>query len=513
MDNVSENNKRIARNTLYMYFRMLVLMAVSFFAMRIVFNALGIDDFGIYNIVGSIIVLFSFINNGLVLTTKRYVTAELVKGTIESQRNVFCLSLVSHLLVAAIIFVLAETVGLWCVNNMLNITSARMTAANVVYQFSIATAIVSVIQSPFISVIVAYERMSAYAYFSIIDGIIKLLTAFLLLWSVWGDNLIVYSILLFFASLVSLAYYGGYCRNCFPICRLQKPHNRRLLKEMFTFTGWSLFGQGTAVLTTQGTNVLVNMFYSVAANAAVGVSNTITNVVSGFCNNFQVAFNPQITKYYVSGDYKELNTLVGRASRYSSFLVLLFIIPIMFQTENILQIWLGNYPDYAVEFCRYTLVDVYLGAFIGPLWMVMYSDKDIKSYQLIISGITMLNLVFSYMLLLIGFPPYVVAEVRVAVTIIGLVARLVLLKKRIRSFDIEYWLTDVVGRSAFVSILPLTALFFMKNLHFQNSIIECLVYTLASAIFASLSVYCFGLYPAERRKATEIVCSKLIKVV
>ncbi|MBO5628277.1 MAG: hypothetical protein J5965_04275, partial [Aeriscardovia sp.] len=154
MDNVSENNKRIARNTLYMYFRMLVLMAVSFFAMRIVFNALGIDDFGIYNIVGSIIVLFSFINNGLVLTTKRYVTAELVKGTIESQRNVFCLSLVSHLLVAAIIFVLAETVGLWCVNNMLNITSARMTAANVVYQFSIATAIVSVIQSPFISVIV-----------------------------------------------------------------------------------------------------------------------------------------------------------------------------------------------------------------------------------------------------------------------------------------------------------------------------------------------------------------------
>lgn len=498
MSEISNNNKRIARNTLYMYFRMLVLMAVSFYTMRIVFNTLGIDDFGIYNIVGSIIVLFSFINNGLAITTKRYVTAELVKGNMESQQNVFCLSLLSHLLIAAIILILAETTGLWCVNTMLNIASERMMAANIVYQFSIATAIVNVIQSPFMSVIVAYERMSAYAYFSIIDGIVKLLIAFLLIWNVFDDKLIVYSIMLFLASLVSFVFYSGYCIKSFPICRIKRPHNRNLLKEMFSYTGWSLFGQGTAVLTTQGTNVLVNMFYNVAANAAVGVSNTITNVVSSFCTNFQVAFNPQITKYYVSGDYKELNILVSRASRYSSFLVLLFIIPIMFQTENILQIWLGEYPDYAVEFCRYTLVDVYLGAFIGPLWMVMYSDKDIKNYQLIISGLTMLNLIGSYIFLLMGYPPYVVAEVRIFITMLGVIARLLLIKRKIPAFNVIYWITNVIGKSVLISLLPIPFLLMILRLFYSSRLIELFVFSIISVLLTTLFIYLFGFDSSER---------------
>lgn len=512
MLNTSENNKRIARNTLYMYFRMFVLMAVSFFTMRIVFNALGIDDYGIYNIVGSIIVLFSFINNGLTIATKRYVTAELVKGNEKSQCNVFCLSLISHLMIAVIILILAETIGLWCVNYMLNISYDRMTAANFVYQFSIATAIVSVIQSPFQSVIVAYERMSAYAYFSIIDALLKLLIAFLLLWDKVGDRLIIYAFLLFISSIVSLFFYFNFCRRNFSICKFNKPYNMGLLKEMFMYTGWGLFGQGTAVLTTQGTNVLVNTFYNVAANAAVGISNTITNVVSSFYSNFQVAFNPQITKYYVNGNYNELNMLVCRASRYSSFLVLLFIIPIMFETDVILKIWLGSYPVYAVEFCRYTLVDVYMGAFIGPLWMVMYSDNNIKDYQLIISALTLLNLFFSYIFLLLGYPPYVVAEVRIFVTLVGVIARLFLLKKLLPSFDIQYWIYNVVGRSVLIFVIPLPFLYFVFRLNYISNIMELISFTLISVVVLSLSIFFLGLDKTEKLHVALIIENTFNKI-
>lgn len=492
------DNKKIAKNTLYMYLRMLVTMVVSLYTTRIVFHALGVDNYGIYNVVGSIIVFFSFINTGLTTATRRYITAELAEGTPESQQNMFNLSVWAHILISVIILVLAETVGLWAVNSLLNIPEDRMFAANVVYQLSVFSAILNVMLSPFTAAITAHERMSIYAYLSIMDVVLKLAVAYIVMITP-GDKLIIYAICIFFVGFINVIINRLYCYRHFPMCKYKRPHNRALLKEMFGYMGWSLGGQGMVVLSNQGVTMLINIFFTVAANAAMGVSNQITHIVQGFASNFQVAFHPQIIKLYVSKNFSELNKLINRCSRVSSYLVLIFLIPICFQVSNFLALWLGDYPQYSVEFCVLTLLAVYVDATSAPLWMMLSADKNIKKYQIVISIIYSLTFFGAWIALKAGFPPYSVIIVRVLVLMIGVLARLFLLKEKVDTFSIVNWIKDVPLRSLVVVSIPILSCFAIKHIQIDNSVLELIGKSGLAFVITCASVFVIGLDKNERK--------------
>ncbi len=508
MSDNSSNNKRIAKNTMFMYIRMIVIMLVSLFTVRIVFNALGEDNYGIYNVVGTIIVLFGFINNGLTTATRRYITAEIAQGDEASQQNVFNLSLCAHALIGAIILILAETVGLYLVNYTLNIPDDRLFAANVVYQMSILSALWGVFQAPYTAAITAYERMNIYAYLSIIEVILKLVVAYsVLVYS--GDKLICYSILIFAVSFINTLLTRLYCIRKFVICRFKKPHNLSLLKEMFGFMGWSLVGQFVVVLTSQGVSMLVNVFFTVAANAAMGISNQITSIVNNFVTNFQVAFQPQITKQYVTEDYDSLNTLALRASRFSSYLVLIFMIPICFQIRNFLSIWLGDYPEYAVEFSILTLICVFIDAISAPLWMIVFADKSIKKYQIIMAAIYSFNFIGAWCALKIGLPPYSVIIARIVVYSVALVARILLVKDKVQSFSILEWCKDCLFNSAIIISIPLLLMILLTKVSIGNMYAELIIMSGVGVVMMAVSIYTLGLKKEER----EFVNTKIRQVV
>ncbi len=500
MDNnsSSEKNRIILKNTLFMYGRMLVMLFISLFTARVVFNTLGVDDYGTYNLVAGIIVFFTFLNNGLGIATKRYITAEIAKGDERSISHVFYICILAHLIIASIILVLAETVGLWGVNYILNIPSGRMYAANWVYQLSVISAVLGIVQSPFGSVIVAYEKMNIYAYFTIFDAVAKLFIIYMVQ-AVGGDKLIIYAFLVFGVSIANMLLYRIYTYRTFPVCRLnERKRDKPLLKEIFSFMSWSLAGQAAVVGTNQGVSVLVNIYYNVAVNAAMGVSNSITNIINGFITNFQVAFNPQIVKSYVSKDFSYLQNLIVRSSKLSSFLVIIFLVPLMFEAGNVLKIWLGDYPEYSVEFCILTLLAIYFEAVSAPLWMTVYAQKDIKSYQIVISTVYSLNFFVGWLVLFLGAAPYSVITVRVIVFIALAGIRLYFTKKFFTQFDVKRWIEDVLWKGILIffisSILTGGIMFFIEC----HIFIHIILTTLISLCFTLPMIYFLGLKLNER---------------
>lgn len=500
------DNRKIAKNTLHMYLRMLVTMVVSLFTTRINFQALGIDNFGIYNIVGSIIVFFTFINSGLTTATRRYITAELAQGDEGSQQNVFNLAILAHILIAIFILILGETVGLWAVNQLLNIPTDRMIAANVVYQLSIFTAVLNIIQAPYTAAITANERMSIYAFISIIEVFSKLAVAFGVMW-IAGDKLIIYGLLLTLASTFVILINIIYCQRVFSMCCLKRPHNRNLLKEFFNYMGWNLAGQGAVVLTNQGVSVLINMFFNVAANAAMGLSNQITGIVTHFVSNFQVAFHPQITKLYVSKNYSDLMGLAKRCSRFSSYLVLIFIIPICFQIKNFLSLWLGEYPEYAIEFCLYTLVAIFIDSMSAPLWMILSADKDVKKYQIVISSIYSLNFILSWAALNTGFLPYSVIIIRIIVYCIAVVARILLVKEKIELFPIREWVREVPIKNILLVLISFSCCYLLNFLTIKGRLGELVIKGGMAFFVSCLVVFLIGMTKGERI----FILNKLLK--
>lgn len=489
---------------------MIIMLIISLYTARIVFNTLGEENYGIYNLVGGIIVFFSFLNGGLANATKRYITAEIGNGTEESRRLVFNTCVISHIAISVVIFLLAETIGLWFVSTQLNIPEGRETAAIVVYQLSIITAILGVMQTPFQSAIVAYEKLNIYAYYTIFDVVFKLLVIYFIQ-VIDFDKLIVYAILMFIVGTVNICVYRGYCYWKFPMCKWLFTRNKELFRKVFAFTGWSLFGQAAVVATNQGVSVLINIFHSVLANAAMGVANTIVNVVNQFVTNFQTAFNPQITKSYVAHETNYLISLVNRTSKLSSFLILIFLLPILFECDTLLTIWLGNYPQYATEFCVLSLGYIYIEAISSPLWMVIYSDTNIKKYQIYISSVYSLNFFLSLLLLWIGMVPYIVMIVRIIVNIALALVRLIYVKKFLPEFNVYNWLSQVFLKG--MLIFAMSAIAPMLFVHFVdcNRWIELISVTSLSLIIMLPLMYKVGFDRREREFVSNMVLSKLHK--
>ena len=433
----SDNNKRIAKNTLLLYFRMLFMMVVSLYTSRVILNALGVEDFGIYNVVGGVVAMFSVISGSLSAAISRFITYELGKGDQSKLNKIFSASVTIQLLLSLIIVVLIESVGVWFLNAKMTIPEPRMTAANWVLQFSIITFVINLISVPYNAAIIAHERMSAFAYISILEAVGKLAIAFLIMWSPI-DKLIYYAILMCIVAVIVRLTYGHYCKKHFAECTYHFHWDKDILKQMFGFAGWNFIGAASAVLRDQGGNIVINLFYGPAVNAARGIAIQVNNAVSGFVSNFMTALNPQITKSYASGDREYMMKLIYQGARLSFYMLLLLSLPILVNTHYILVIWLKLVPEHAVLFVRLILVFAMCESISNPLITAMLATGKIRNYQLVVGGLQMMNLPISYICLRLGCIPESVLIVAIVISQCCLAARLYMLRGMIGLSSIMY---------------------------------------------------------------------------
>lgn len=314
----SSNNKRIAKNTLFLYLRMIVVIIIGLYTSRVILQTLGVEDYGIYNLVGGIVSMLSFLNSAMVGASQRFISYELGCNNIQKLKKVFATSIIAHCTLAVIILIIGETIGLWFVNTQLNINADRMIAANWVYQCSIGIFLLTIVSVPFNACIVAHERMKAFAYVSILEAILKLLIVYVLL-IVLIDKLITYSILMLCTSTITSCIYVLYCRHNFEESRTTVIGDKRLFREMFAFTSWSIIGNFGFTFRDQGSNIILNLFYGTTLNAARGIAQQVNGIISNFAGNFIMALNPQITKQYASGKTEQSVKLVYTGSRFSFF--------------------------------------------------------------------------------------------------------------------------------------------------------------------------------------------------
>lgn len=484
---------------------MLVSMAITLYTSRVILQILGIDDFGIYNIVGGIIVLFGFVSHSLRTATQRFVSFHLgQENQIEVNRSMN-MSLQCHFLIAVGLAILAETVGLWFVMNKLNIPEARLSAALWVYQFSILTFIVNMFQAPYQAVIISYEKMSFYAGISIVDVILKLAIVYLLLLSNM-DKLILYSLLMLAVSVISLVLPMLYCYKKIGLGRPAIIKDRKLFKDIFGFAGWSMITGCAYIGTQQGGNILLNVYNGVAANGAFGIANQVTNAVYGFISNFQSAFNPQIVKYYSAGQYKEMYTLLNRSASFSYYLYLLLAIPFLSQTDYILTLWLGESPQYAAVFCQLLLVYFIVDAIQAPLWMLIGATGKIKVYSLYSGTISLLSIPLAWLMLSLGFSIYWVFIMRVIMNVILGIIRPFYLHTLVPSFSVKDYLNSALRRAFFVTIIQAIILFVIT---LCTSEMNKIVVIGASFIFTGFTIWTVGLNSDDRKALITIIMNKI----
>lgn len=492
----SINNQRIFKNTLLLYFRLFITLGVSLFTSRIVLGTLGIIDYGIYNLVGGIVVLFSFLNNAMSSATQRFLTFEIGKNDLFQLKKVFSASLNVHISLAFIVFILAETIGLWLINSKINIPIDRIETANFVYQITIITFLISIIQVPYNAIIIAHEKMTFYAYISILEVTFKLLLVILLQYLPY-DKLKIYAILICTVSIIIFFFYKIYCNKKFVSSKYIIILDFSLYKRLISFSSWSIFGSLANVGKTQLINILLNIFYGVRINAAMGLTNQINTALFSFVSNFQTAFNPQIVKLYASDERKYMEKLIIQTSKYSYYLTLLLALPLLLNTEYILKIWLKIIPEFTVQFCQLTIIAMLIETISGPLWMSVNATGKIKLYQLVISSVIILNVPLSYLILKMEYMPYYVLWVNIFISILALITRVILLKYLI-GFPAWVFIKEVILNLLLVTglSLPLPLVFkFAMN----SSFVELVTTSAISCIIVLISVFYIGLEKQEQQ--------------
>ena len=428
MDNYGHRGTKIARNTLMLYVRMLVLMLVGLYTSRVVLGALGEDDFGVYNVVGGVVSMFTIISGALNSAVSRFITFEMGKGADAQLNKVYSTAVTIQLILAAVVVLLAEPLGLWFIDNKMTIDLSRIPAARWVLHFSLLAFVINLMSVPQMASITAHEHMAAYAYIGILDGLLRLGVAFLILHSPI-DRLIYYAALMAGVVLIVRLAYGLYCRLHFEECRYRPVFDRPLIKEMFSFAGWNFIGVTSGVLRDHGGNILVNLFSGPAVNAARGLAVQLNGAVQGFVTNFMTAVNPQITKSYAAGEKEYMFSLVRRSSRMSFFLLFLIALPVIFNADYLLSIWLKEVPEHSSLFVQLFLIFALSESLSNPMITAMLATGNIRNYQLVVGGIQLLNLPVSYVCLRMGAIPEVTVIVAIIISQICMWARLLMLSK------------------------------------------------------------------------------------
>lgn len=505
------DNKRVAKNTLFLYFRMILIMLVTLYTSRVVLAELGIKDYGIYNVVGGIVMMFSFLNNCMSSATQRFMTFELGRGNMDRLKKVFATSLNIHITISVIIAILAETIGLWFVNNKLVIAPDRMVAANWVYQFSILTFCVNIIQVPYNAVLIAHEKMSVYAYISILEAFLKLGIVYLLVIAP-ADKLIVYGILVFAVQLIICGIYQVYCRRNYVESKFKLFWDKNLYRQMSGFAGWNLFGSVAWLLRDQGLNIVLNLFFGTAINAARGVATQVSSAVMGFISNFQVALNPQITKNYATGNIPEMEKLSYLGIKFSFLLLFTMAFPLCLNIDYVLHLWLVEVPNYTALFIILIMIDSLAGNLFGvPLMTSLSATGKIRNYQIVVSCIILCILPAGYVALRLGCDAPSVFYISIVFTLVSGFVRFLFCHKQI-GYSLRRMASEVLLPIAGVSILSLPLPIVIKSLWLGAQ--TCANFILLCFIAASITVivsWFVGLKAHERQTLVYVVKNKLHK--
>lgn len=487
-------------------------MAISLYTSRVVLNMLGVEDFGLYNVIGGVVSLLAFLNSSMSVSVQRFLSFEMGRGGSERKiAKVFSMSLNIHLLIALLIFIVLETVGLWFIKNEMNIASGRMDAAIFVFHFSILTCCANFVRVPYMSLIIAYEKMEIYAYVSIVEAVLKLLLVYLLVLGDF-DRLVFYSVLTFIATCILTLIYIICCRVKFDSSRYVCFWDKALFLKLTSFASWSSLGELSWVATIQGVNIILNIFFGTIVNAARGISIQVNAAISGFVSNFQTAINPQIIKSYADNDLSTMLSFVYRGTRFSFYLILLASLPIFFNMDLVLRLWLHIVPDYTSAFCRLVIINILLDSLSNLFATVAKAYGKIRNYQMIVSLILLLNFPVSYLVLSLGASPVSVLYVYGIISATLLLIRILLIQRMLqRSICREYFklvLSPILKVSALALILLLFFHYTMSNgtLNIVLSLFVCCFST-------CICIYFVGLQDAEKVMLKQKIASLKNKIL
>lgn len=505
MNNTSTNSKRIAKNTLLLYARMFFLMLITLYTSRVILQALGVEDFGIYNVVGSFVALFALVSKSLSGAASRFFNFEMGKGDKEKLKIVFSSTVTIQIALAIIIIILAESLGIWFINYKMIIPPERLYAANWCFQLSVFTFSNNLITIPYNAAIIAHEHMKAFAYVSIFEGIGKLLISFLIMISPI-DRLIFYAILLCLLQFIIRAIYRNYCKKHFEECTYQFIFDKTFLKRILSYSGWGLIGSTSSILRNQGNNILLNLFFGPTVNAARAVANQVLHAVNGFVSNFITAVRPQIVQSYAAGNYSYLNHLLILSSKYSYFLFMLLSLPIIMYADFILHLWLKQVPDHSYSFVRLTLIYILIYTLYHPLSIAQAATGNIRNFQLTIGGLQLLNLPISYICLKLGCIPETTLIVSTIITIIIVFVSIIILK-RMLPFNAGKFMKEVLWRISYVSVFSFSIAFVIRIVLPSNSF-YAIIGLLLCLFSTSLIIYLFGC----KRKERQFVIDKIVSL-
>lgn len=499
------SNKRIAKNAIMLYIRMFFSTIVSLYTSRVVLNTLGVEDFGIYNVVGCFVSMFSLISSSISSSISRFITYEIGTGNIEQLKKIFSTSITILIIISILICVIAEILGLWFLNNKLEIASDRMLAAQWVFHCSLISLVVSLISLPYNACIIAHEKMGAFACISIIEVFLKLIFVYLLLISPF-DKLITYAIIGVIIAIIIRFVYVWYCTKNFVECNnYEFVLDRSLFKQMFSFASWELVGCSAGVLREQGGNILMNLFTkSTVVNAASGIASTIIGLVSSFVNNFTTAFTPQIIKLYAAKKFNELINLVYMGSKFAPFLMLLLALPIFFNARFILELWLGIVPEHTVNFVLITILFMFNEIISRPLITAKLATGAIKNYELIVGGVLLLTLPIAYVALMLGAPVEAVFLAKVLTSVIATFVRLYMLREDIPCLSISDFIKNVYFRVIYVGIVA-AILPTISYMYISNQVLQFVITSIIAIISTIISVYFIGCTKNEQTQIRNYV--------
>jgi len=483
-------------------------MLVSLYTVRVVLNTLGVRDYGIYNVVAGVVTMFGFLSGAMATASQRYFSFELGRGDFEQLKKLFCLSLIIYALIAAVVLLLSETLGLWFVSNKLVIPVERKAPALWVYQFSAISFLFTLLTAPYMAMIIAHEDMKIYAYISIVEVLLRLGTIFILRFILW-DKLIVYGMLMLIVTAINTSAYRIICNKKYPECAFSFYWNKGLFKEITSYTGWNLFGASAGVFKNQIMNILLNQFFNPIVVAARSIAAMTENATTSFSQNFNTAMRPQLIKCYAAGEKEEMLSLMFRGSKGTYLLVYLFVLPFVLEMPMVLTLWLKNPPEYAVLFTRLALFDVLVNSVSFPLMTAAQATGRIKLYQSVVGGILLLNVPVAWIILFMGAPAYSIMIVSIIFTCIANIVRLFILKQLI---DYSVWqfiktvYIPVSVISAASAVIPVMCFYFLA----QNIVRLCLVMVL-SIISAGVHSYFIALNKNERRKVRSVISKYCFK--
>lgn len=505
---MEDNNKRILKNTVYLYMRQFVIMALSFFTTRIVLEKLGASDYGVNNVVGGFVSMFTVLNSILQTGTRRFLSLNLGKGDALVLKDTFSTAFVIHLIVGTFVVVLLETFGIWFLNSQLNIDSGRMVAANWVFQFSVLTVFLSITQTPYTAAVTSHENFSIYAFMSIFETVAKVAVLFLLIF-IPGDKLIIYSALLLGVSAINISVYRVYCIRKFPECQFTLKVNHNLLKEMVRFSGWSVIANVFQVGNTQGVSILLNIFFSTLVNAARGLATTVTFTISQFVNGFIIAAEPQLVKYYGANDREHFEKLVFNITQYTLFLLAIFAVPVFMEIDYVLKLWLTEVPQYTSEFIKITIISSLLVNSYIMIDKAIIASGHIKQMALIGNTIPVIQLPLVYIFLKLGYSPVVTYIITLVPQFLGMFANLWIGKHYINFPSGRFFFQIMVKNSLFIIIACIIPYIVREMM--PDGLLRFLV-VCSLSVFCTIGImYSFAMNAETKQMVRQKVIGKIFK--